>query len=77
MNTEAQIIDLMTRIRALESHTAQVVADLTDLRAEMRQDVAALNDELAGLRRHMDEHFTSIRSELLHRFRVIQGEVIA
>ncbi|MET7336514.1 hypothetical protein [Nonomuraea sp. NPDC005650] len=76
MNIEAQILTLIARIRALEESMqpgddsskttgiALVPADLADIRAEMRQDLAALGDELAGLRRHMNDCFTAIRSEL-------------
>ncbi|MEV4176692.1 hypothetical protein [Nonomuraea sp. NPDC049709] len=53
-----------------------LLVDLTDLRAELRQDLDAVGDELAGPRRHMDEHLASIRVELLHRLSVIQGEMI-
>ncbi|WP_043640835.1 hypothetical protein [Nonomuraea candida] len=45
--------------------TALLLTEIIDLRAELRQDLAALGDELAGLRRHMNEHLTAIRSELL------------
>ncbi|MFC5831694.1 hypothetical protein [Nonomuraea insulae] len=78
MNVEAQIIELMLRIQEFEPGpltrediiviTMGIVLALTNLseiRAEVRQDLAALSDELAGLRRHMNEHLTSIRSELL------------
>ncbi|MGW6497472.1 hypothetical protein [Nonomuraea angiospora] len=70
---------MLTRIRALEESTqpgddnsktissALVLAELADIRAEMRQDLAALGDELAGLRRHMNDRFATIQSELLHR----------
>ncbi|MFI7124949.1 hypothetical protein ACIBQ1_04605 [Nonomuraea sp. NPDC050153] len=87
MNIEAQILTLITRIQALEESMqpgddstktvgiALVPADLADIRAEMRQDLAALGDELAGLRRHMDECFTAIRSEL-HRIGGLPPEVI-
>ncbi|MEV4020709.1 hypothetical protein AB0J35_60560 [Nonomuraea angiospora] len=56
--------------------TAQVLAELTDIRAEMRQDLAALGDELAGLRRHMNDRFATIQSELLHRLGGLPPEVI-
>ncbi|MBE1591833.1 hypothetical protein ACFPOI_14900 [Nonomuraea angiospora] len=88
MNIEAQILTLITRIRALEESMqpgddssktisiAQVLAELTDIRAEMRQDLAALGDELAGLRRHMNDRFATIQSELLHRLGGLPPEVI-
>ncbi|MFI9841052.1 hypothetical protein ACIHFD_28755 [Nonomuraea sp. NPDC051941] len=87
MNIEAQILNLITRIRALEESMqpgddssktigiALVLADLADIRAEMRQDLAALGDELAGLRRHMNDCFAAIRSELLHRLGGLPPEV--
>ncbi|MBF8189660.1 hypothetical protein ITP53_28795 [Nonomuraea sp. K274] len=75
MNIEAQILELMMRVRALEAGArtgdditigiTQVKDDIADIRTEMRQDIAALGDELAGLRQNMNEHFRSIRSEML------------
>ncbi|MDX3108811.1 hypothetical protein [Nonomuraea angiospora] len=55
---------------------ALVLADLADIRAEMRQDLAALGDELAGLRRHMDDRFAAIQSMRLHRLGGLPPEVI-
>ncbi|MFC4012674.1 hypothetical protein ACFOY2_35955 [Nonomuraea purpurea] len=78
MNIEAQIRDLMARIQKLESSAdtakaiataltiiAPVMAKLADIQAEVRQDLAAHGDEIAGLRRHMNDHLTSIRTEML------------
>ena len=78
VNLQAQILQCMTRLGALEARArtaeeitmigiALVLADLAATRAEMRQDLAALGDELAALRRHMDDHLSAISSELLHR----------
>lgn len=77
MNQEALILDLMLRIRTLETSARTgvdttsigitlVMTELADIRSEMRQDLAALGDELAGLRRHMNEHLTALRCEMLH-----------
>ncbi|MFI7228257.1 hypothetical protein ACIBO5_33980 [Nonomuraea angiospora] len=55
---------------------ALVLADLADIRAEMRQDLAALGDELAGLRRHMDDRFAAIQSKRLHKLGGLPPEVI-
>jgi chaperonin cofactor prefoldin len=85
VNIEAQILDCMVRLRTLEAHarnsddatitmmigTTLVLADLAEIRAEMRQDHAALGDELAALRRHMNDHFSAIHAEL-HRLGVLQ-----
>ncbi|SEH03033.1 hypothetical protein SAMN05444920_13242 [Nonomuraea solani] len=83
MNLEAQILDLMLRIRMLEMTTrmgaditrigiALMLSELADSRTEMRQDLAALGDELAGLRRHMNDHVAALRAEILHRLGTIQ-----
>jgi chaperonin cofactor prefoldin len=83
VNIEAQILECMVRLRTLEARvhtsddatitmmigTALVLADLADIRAEMRQDHAALGDELDALRRHMNDHFSAIHAEL-HRLGV-------
>ncbi|MER6945029.1 hypothetical protein ABT294_13485 [Nonomuraea sp. NPDC000554] len=74
MDLEAQILQLLARLRTLKAAQrsrhdittittgmTQVKADIADLRTEMRQDLAALGDELAALRRHINEHFTSNR----------------
>ncbi|MEO3875600.1 hypothetical protein ABGB18_43035 [Nonomuraea sp. B12E4] len=84
MNVEAQLLDLIMRLRALETRartgddvtttamigTALVLAELAGLRAEMRQDLAAFGDELAGLRRHMNDHLSAVRAELPQRLGV-------
>ncbi|MEV0614781.1 hypothetical protein AB0I81_15735 [Nonomuraea sp. NPDC050404] len=68
----------MRRIRTLETSThtgvnltaisiTLVLTELTAIRTETRQDLAALSDELAGLRRHLHEHLTALRAELLHQ----------
>ncbi|TYB50159.1 hypothetical protein FXF51_57050 [Nonomuraea sp. PA05] len=83
MNLEALILDMMLRIRTPEKSACTgvditaigillVLSELNDLRTEMRQDVAALGDELAGLRRHMNEHLTILRCEMLHRLGTLQ-----
>ncbi|MFF4622054.1 hypothetical protein [Nonomuraea jabiensis] len=76
MNIEAQILTLIRLLQALDASArpeddsltligiALVLAQLADIRAEMRQDLAALGDELAGHRRHMNDHFAAIQSEL-------------
>lgn len=68
----------MLRIRALETSDrlgAEVTAigivlaltELAEIRTEIREDLAALSDELAALRRHMNDHLAALRSEMLHR----------
>ncbi|GGT26861.1 hypothetical protein GCM10010176_084440 [Nonomuraea spiralis] len=74
MDLETQILRLLLRLRRLKAGEraggdvtattagiSQMQADIADIRAEMRQDFAALGDELAALRRHMNDHFTSNR----------------
>ncbi|MET7331691.1 hypothetical protein [Nonomuraea sp. NPDC005650] len=79
MDVEACLLDLTSRVRALEvgapisdaikttmaGIAEQVKADITEFRAELRQDLAALGDEVAGLRRHLNEHLSTARSETL------------
>ncbi|GAA2210076.1 hypothetical protein GCM10009850_055350 [Nonomuraea monospora] len=83
MNLEALILDLMLRIRTPEKSACTgvditaigillVLSELADLRTEMRQDIAALGDELAGLRRHMDEHLSILYYEMVHRIGALQ-----
>ncbi|MEU6718862.1 hypothetical protein ABZ897_45980 [Nonomuraea sp. NPDC046802] len=48
------------------------MAKLVDIQAEVRQDLAAHGDEIAGLRRHMNDHLTSIRSEILDQLTTLQ-----
>ncbi len=79
MNIEAQILTFIKCLQALDAGTrpegdrftmigiALVLAELADIRAELRQDLAALGDELAGHRRHTNDHLAAIQSELLHR----------
>ncbi|MFI7125731.1 hypothetical protein ACIBQ1_08555 [Nonomuraea sp. NPDC050153] len=81
MDVEACLLDLMSRVRALEAGAPisdaikttmagiaqQVKADITEFRAELRQDLAALGDEVAGLRRHLNEHLSTARPEILHQ----------
>ncbi|TDC05511.1 hypothetical protein E1267_19150 [Nonomuraea longispora] len=88
MNEEVRILALITRLRALEASThagdgsftmtdiAQMQADIADMRAEMRHNFAALGDELAALRRHMDSCFAVIRAELIPRLGAPPSEVI-
>ncbi|MER6577233.1 hypothetical protein [Nonomuraea sp. NPDC001023] len=73
MDLETQILKLLLRLRKLKAgrpggdSTATMTgitrmqADIADIRTEMRQDFAALGDELAALRRHMNDHFTAGR----------------
>ncbi|MFF0869150.1 hypothetical protein ACFYUV_45855 [Nonomuraea sp. NPDC003560] len=73
MDLETRILKLLLRLRKhkagrpagdLTATTAGITrmqADIADIRTEMRQDFAALGDELAALRRHMNDHFTSSR----------------
>ncbi|MGW5154848.1 hypothetical protein ACWEPN_05125 [Nonomuraea wenchangensis] len=80
MDTEAHLLDLISRVRALEAGVqisdalivamigiAQVMTDITELRTETRQDFAALVDEVEGLRRHLNEHLGLTRSEIPHQ----------
>ncbi|MFI9596985.1 hypothetical protein [Nonomuraea sp. NPDC052265] len=74
MDLETQILRLLLRLRKLKAGgptdgdikatttgITRMQAEITDIRAEMRQDFAALGDELAALRRHMNDHFTAGR----------------
>ncbi|GAA3708357.1 hypothetical protein GCM10022224_087380 [Nonomuraea antimicrobica] len=68
MNAEAEILDLMARLRGLNRNprTADditpvmllVLMRLDDVRTEIRRDLAALGDELAALRRHLNKSLT-------------------
>ncbi|MEU5861717.1 MULTISPECIES: hypothetical protein [unclassified Nonomuraea] len=74
MDLETQILRLLLRLRKLKAGRptgdltatttgiTRMQADIADIRTEMRQDFAALGDELAALRRHMNDHFTADRS---------------
>jgi hypothetical protein len=55
---------------------AQVRLEMADIQAAMSQDLAALGDEVAGLRRHTHEHLTSAQSLMLRRFDSLQCSVI-
>ncbi|MET8986975.1 hypothetical protein ABZW49_16140 [Nonomuraea wenchangensis] len=80
MDTEAHLLDLISRVRAFEAGVqisdalvvtmigiAQVMTDITELRTETRQDFAALVDEVEGLRRHLNEYLGPTRSEIPHQ----------
>ncbi|MEV0390990.1 hypothetical protein [Nonomuraea sp. NPDC050643] len=90
MDTEALILDLMTRIQALKASVrtgdgadahaigvAEVLAELAGIRAEVRQDLAALHDELDGLRRDLDERFATVVTVAPHRPLVRRGRLVA
>ncbi|MFI7466926.1 hypothetical protein [Nonomuraea sp. NPDC049646] len=73
MDLETRILRLLSRLRKLRAGRptgdttatttgiTRMQADIADIRTEMRQDFAALGDELAALRHHMNAHFTSSR----------------
>ncbi|MBE1589549.1 hypothetical protein ACFPOI_09235 [Nonomuraea angiospora] len=76
MDVEARLLDLMSRMQALEAGThtsdarkattaevAQIRADIAEFRIEVSQDLAALGDEMAGLRRHLNEYLSSVQSK--------------
>ncbi|NUS01820.1 MAG: hypothetical protein HOV97_04565 [Nonomuraea sp.] len=48
-------------VRATTDGITRMQAEIADIRTEMRQDFAALGDELAALRRHLNDHFTTSR----------------
>ncbi|MEV4015517.1 hypothetical protein AB0J35_33945 [Nonomuraea angiospora] len=77
MDIEARLLDLMSRVRALEAaapsgdaskattaEAAQIQAVIAEFRNEVRQDLAALGDEMAGLRRHLNEYLRSAQSNI-------------
>ncbi|NJP93971.1 hypothetical protein HCN51_31810 [Nonomuraea sp. FMUSA5-5] len=37
---------------------------ITELRAELSQDVSALNDEIGGFRRQSNDHFSKLRGQI-------------
>ncbi|MFI6742121.1 hypothetical protein ACIBI9_55235 [Nonomuraea sp. NPDC050451] len=72
MDLETQILELLVHVRTLKAgqcrsddgsatSMAQLKAEITNIQTEIRQDLAALGDEMTALRRHMNEHFTSNR----------------
>ncbi|MFC5164223.1 hypothetical protein ACFPOI_36175 [Nonomuraea angiospora] len=75
MDLEAQILELLLHLRTLKAgqcrsndgtatNMAQLKAEISEVQIEIRQDLAALGgegDEVAALRRHMNEHFASHR----------------
>ncbi|MER6004501.1 hypothetical protein ABT120_38500 [Nonomuraea angiospora] len=77
MDIEGRLLDLMSRMRALEAgvpsggagkattaEVDQIKADIAEFRIEVRQDLAALGDEMAGLRRHLNEYLSSIQCKV-------------
>ncbi|MGW4406712.1 hypothetical protein ACWEJ6_21980 [Nonomuraea sp. NPDC004702] len=67
VNLEAQILEVMLRVKALETSTRtaddltmiSIVLMMTELaafQAELRQDYEALVDEITGLRHHINAH---------------------
>ncbi|MFG1703754.1 hypothetical protein ACFLIM_11215 [Nonomuraea sp. M3C6] len=67
---------IQTDITATSIAVAEVKAEIADLQSEMTQDIDALSVELAGLRRHTNEHFTSARSEMVQKFDSLRCEMI-
>ncbi|MFF4620367.1 hypothetical protein [Nonomuraea jabiensis] len=75
MDLEAQILELLLHLRTLKAgkcrssdgtatNMAQLKAEISDVQMKIRQDLAALGgegDEIAALRRRMNEHFASHR----------------
>ncbi len=75
MDLEAQILELLLHLRTLKAgqcrssdgaatDMAQLKAEISNVQMEIRQDLAALGgegDEIAALRRRMNEHFNSHR----------------
>lgn len=55
---------------------AQVRVEIAGIQVAMSQDLAALGDEVAGLRRHAHEHLSSAQSLVLRRFDSLQCSVI-
>ena len=55
---------------------AQVRVEIAGIQAGISQDLAAIGDEVAGLRRHADEHLTSAQSLMVRRFDSLQCSVI-
>ncbi|MEV4398398.1 hypothetical protein [Nonomuraea sp. NPDC049607] len=78
MNVEAQILEVLLRVQALETSSRTVdditvisivlmMTELAALQDELRQDFAAVVDELTALRRHINDHFNGPRCEFLRR----------
>ncbi|MBE1588861.1 hypothetical protein ACFPOI_55695 [Nonomuraea angiospora] len=76
MNVEAEILGLKLRMQALEAQpcpgpvitaiaiaVALVTAEVTDARAEITQDLAAMGIEIEGLRRQTNQHITSAQRD--------------
>jgi hypothetical protein len=67
---------LQADITATSIAIAELIADLAAIQTEVSQDLAALVDEIAGLRRHTDEHFAATRSETLRSLDSLHCEMI-
>ncbi|NUR89064.1 MAG: hypothetical protein HOY71_33695 [Nonomuraea sp.] len=87
MDVEAEILDIKLRIQALEatlspegvvmrSDKAEITADIADIRTEVSQNIAALGDELAGLRGQTDEHLEMVRSSIGRRLDLLLCETL-
>ncbi|MEU7861796.1 hypothetical protein [Nonomuraea sp. NPDC049141] len=50
--------------------------EIAGIQAGISQDLAAFGDEVAGLRRHANEHLTSAQSLMVRRFDSLQCSVI-
>ncbi|MER6576380.1 hypothetical protein [Nonomuraea sp. NPDC001023] len=67
VNLEAEILEVMLRVKALETSTRTaedltmisivlMMTELATFQAELRQDYEALVDEITGLRHHINAH---------------------
>ncbi|WP_127936739.1 hypothetical protein [Nonomuraea polychroma] len=83
-----EILDLKLRVKELESSTgpngvntaigiavAQAIAQIAYTRAEITQDLAALGDEIAGLRRQVNEQITPTRSDALEQYATLRSDL--
>jgi hypothetical protein len=86
VNVEAEIDNLKLRVQALEAtlppHRASTaksidIDQVAYILTEISQDLAALGDEIAGLRRHISQYVFRDQSTMLNKLDAIHCETIA
>ncbi|MEW9547869.1 hypothetical protein [Nonomuraea sp. NPDC050783] len=89
MDVQTEILGLKLRVEALEAQmlsgsdratTASIVialrTDIAELRADVAEDLAAWGDELAGVRRQLDDSVKAFRSDLARVLDLLRCEMI-
>lgn len=68
MNIPAQTCtpaeDLQTDITTTSMNVTEMTTRLRTLQAELSQDISAVNDEIAGMRRQANDHFSKLRAQI-------------